>query len=671
MQPLKKIAFYLFFVVFCFLAIHQVSAKLDLSAKKSYEKKYHGSRIVQIQIVGNRFVPSSKILEMISSKIGTRFNRRKLKEDVRTVYDSGYFQKVSGNHYHLSSGIKLVFTVKENPIVKKVVITGTRLIPLNKIESFMKTVPGKILNTTTLYQDVLAINDYYASQGYSEPTNHVVNLAWTKSGIVKLKIKEGIRIKTIDIKGDTVYPLAEIRSRIHSKIGEVFNRKKMEQDLGRIARLYKEDGYVLSGLKGNIKPDGTYVVDITETIVQGMRIEGNKITKPYVIYRYIHTKTGSALNRKRVRNDLRRLHETGYFTSVKVEPEPGTKPGKVVLVWRVREARQGIASIGIGYAGASGLYPGGLTGDITISENNIKGTGQGANITWQRGPYVSEIDVGYNNPFLDKQEDSISVQYFNSDYYNLQQYLPSISNPSALQLATFQDHEAGETLTWGRPIIDQWTHIFATLTHENVFANGIDYTFSSILVPFTQGTINEASFTLIRDTRDNPMNPKKGVYYSATYGKGGAPLGGDFNFDQYEAEARRYFTFHGKYTLAFRVMGGLDSGDIPITNWFTLGGPDTLRGYTLDTFLGTRMVLGQAELRFPLGHSKTFQGALFYDIGNTWLPSQTVNLGQLFHDYGVGIDVNLPNLGLGIIRLDFAFGGTQGTRTVIGIGQAF
>jgi outer membrane protein insertion porin family len=668
---LKKIIVYFLFVILCSLATHPVSAKLSHLTEKSSKKKLHSSRIVQIQIVGNYLVPSDKILEMISSKMGTRFNKRKLKEDVRTIYDSGYFQKVSGNHYSLDNGIKLVFTVKENPVVKKVLITGTHLIPVSKIESLMKTVPGKILNTTTLYQDVLAINDYYVSQGYSEPTNHVVNLAWTKKGIVKLKIKEGIRIKAIDIKGDTVYPLAELKAKIHSKIGTVFNRKKMEQDLGRIARLYKEDGYVLSGLKGNIRPDGTYVVDITETIVQSMRIEGNKITKPYVIYRYIHTKTGSALNRKRVRNDLRRLHQTGYFTSVKVEPEPGTRPGKVVLVWRVREARQGIASIGIGYAGASGLYPGGITGDISISENNISGTGQGADITWQRGPYVSEIDVGYNNPFLDNQQDSISIQYFNSDYYNLQQYLPSVSNPTQLELSTFEDHQAGETFTWGRPLINQWTHIFVTLTHESVFANGINYTFSNTLIPFTQGIINEASTTLINDTRDNPMNPRKGSYYSATYGIGGGPFGGDFKFNQYEAEVRKYFTFHGKYTLAFRVMGGYDEGNIPITNWFTLGGPDTLRGYTLDTFLGTRMVLGQAELRFPIGHSKTFQGALFYDTGNAWAPSLGIQFGHLYDDYGVGINVNLPNLGLGIIRLDFALGGTQGTRTVIGIGQAF
>jgi len=553
--------------------------------------------------------------------------------------------------------------VIENPPVSEIDIVGNSIVPTSKLESLMKTAVGKILNTRTLYGDVLAVNEYYENLGYTDPSNHVVDLSWSKDGKVTLKMQEGIVIKAIQITGDTVYPESQLRGLVHTKIGDVFNRKNIEADLGNIASLYKDDDYVLTGLKGNIKPDGTVVVEITETRVESMRIEGNTKTKDYVIYRQIKTKVGSVLRTKRIQKDIENLNNTGYFETVNVEPEEGTEPGKVALVWKVKEQKTGTASLGIGYSGGGGAYQGGITGAVSVSEKNIKGTGQAAYIQWQRGIYVDSISVGYQNPWIDQAQDSLAVSIYDSHYFNQTQVIPTTN-----AVSFFNDTQVGESVTVGRPIFDEDTHAYVTLKHEYISTSGVLFPFLPNATGPVAGTVDSLAPAVTRDTRDDVFDTKHGRFYSASYEYAG--FGGTFTFNKYQGDIRQYYSLAHNLTFAWRLLGGVGKGNVPITDWYVLGGPDTLRGYDLNRFVGTTMLLGQTELRFPFGKQKIFNGALFYEAGNVFQPGQTFTFSNLPKDYGFGIRMKLPNLGLGIIRLDFAFGG-EGTRTVIGIGQTF
>lgn len=623
--------------------------------------------IVSVEVEGNKLVPRDQILEVLSTKTGEALEEAKLNRDLHSIYDLGFFTDVKAEKVKTEKGLKLLFLVVENPIVQQIEIQGNSIVQSSKLFSLMKTTSGKILNTRTLYGDVLVINQYYENQGYTDPSNHVVDLSWSKEGKVGLKIQEGIVIREIQVHGNTVYPEARIRSLVKTKVGDVFNRKSIEADLGNVANLYKDDDYILTGLKGNIKPDGIVIVDITETHVESMRVEGNLKTKDYVIYRHIKSKVGDVLRSKRIQKDIERLNNTGYFEKVNVDPEEGTEPGKVALVWKIKEQKTGTASLGLGYSGGGGSNRGGLTGAVSVSERNIKGTGQAAYIQWQRGVFVNSFSIGYQNPWIDKQEDSVSVSFFNSNFFNQNQVIPGTNPP---QFSKFSDRRVGGSLTVGRPVFDEDTRVFVTFKHESISTSGVLSLFLPVQSTAVAGSVNSLAPAITRDTRDDVFDTSKGDFYSASYERAGPPFGGTFEFNKYQGDIRKYFPLPHNFTLAFRVLGGLGRGNVPITDWYVLGGSDTLRGYDLSRFIGTRMFLTSGELRFPLGKQKIFKGALFFDAGNAFQPGQQVSFKKLPSDYGIGIRMNLPNLGLGIIRLDFAFGG-DGTRSVIGIGQSF
>jgi hypothetical protein len=91
-------------------------------------------------------------------------------------------------------------------------------------------------------------------------------------------------------------------------------------------------------------------------------------------------------------------------------------------------------------------------------------------------------------------------------------------------------------------------------------------------------------------------------------------------------DARRYIRLSNRVSLAFRLVGGLGTGEDPQP--YFLGGGATLRGYGYSALYGSRFGLGNFEFRFPLLDVLVwpiegfaiggFRGVFFADLGTAW-----------------------------------------------------
>ncbi|HEY3998321.1 MAG TPA: BamA/TamA family outer membrane protein, partial [Candidatus Xenobia bacterium] len=240
--------------------------------------------------------------------------------------------------------------------------------------------------------------------------------------------------------------------------------------------------------------------------------------------------------------------------------------------------------------------------------------------------------------------------------------------------ALYDDRDVGASVTFGR-LINEDLRLFLTLKKEHI---EITEDPASQFVPVGLGTgdINSVALAGLYDTRDDIFNPHKGTYINLGVVGAGGPLGGNFKYTKVQGEFRKYIPMKKDRVIATRFWGGSINGTAPVTEFFFLGGIDTLRAYPDNSLLGTSFILANAEFRFPIAKLKLLSGAVFAEAGNaynngTLSNAQTFNNGRgLLTDGGVGLRLVYPSLGLGVIRLDYAVG-QNGGRSSVGIGQSF
>jgi len=110
-----------------------------------------------------------------------------------------------------------------------------------------------------------------------------------------------------------------------------------------------------------------------------------------------------------------------------------------------------------------------------------------------------------------------------------------------------------------------------------------------------EGTMRSAVFTLEGGSvRALSTRPSGAAFrLEAEVGQG---LGGDFDFSRYQGDVRTYTRFNRDTGFSLRFRGGFTEGEVPVQKAFTLGGAGSVRAYSQNSFLGTRMMLANAEL---------------------------------------------------------------------------
>jgi NTE family protein len=137
------------------------------------------------------------------------------------------------------------------------------------------------------------------------------------------------------------------------------------------------------------------------------------------------------------------------------------------------------------------------------------------------------------------------------------------------------------------------------------------------------------------DTLDNPYFPTKGVRARANYTAGLTALGETADFQQ--ASASGFYAFSlGRNTLMLNVEGGdTVQGTLPLPSLFTLGGPFSFPGYSIDELTGDTYFAARAIYRYKLtGDAESLFGLPFYVgatvvTGNTWARSRDVDFSNL------------------------------------------
>ncbi len=200
-----------------------------------------------------------------------------------------------------------------------------------------------------------------------------------------------------------------------------------------------------------------------------------------------------------------------------------------------------------------------------------------------------------------------------------------------------------------RTISDDFYYTFGTYFQYYKVADTVDKFIGELYSQTLDATAYDAHIyagfntSLVIDTRDNKINPHRGMLWETKAQGYISVLDEGYNFLKLNSDMSFYlsFKYNPNFVMAFRVGGAANIGDYIFYHANFLGNKTNLRGFRANRFAGDEYVYQNTDIRIKITdfNNYLFRGqmgiSLFNDIGRVWLEDEN---SEKWHDgYGGGI----------------------------------
>ena len=378
--------------------------------------------------------------------------------------------------------------------------------------------------------------------------------------------------------------------------------------------------------------------------VGGIIVAGLDTTRDSVIRSRLPFEEGDALGSGDLLEVRRRLVSMGIFRSVDVnllEPEEPISERNVLI--RVVEGPRTSIGYGAGYSEREQVR-----GEGEWTRNNLFGMGHTLSLFGRFSLKGTRMVATYRGAESVEGEVPIFVSAFRESQDR--ESLDFIRSGIGVQVTR---------RVFGRNLFLRYDLTTSELFDLKINPIQIDRNFADNL------WLSAVSASLVTDTRDDPVDPRRGrfgivdVEWSSALLRSRAPflkgLGQQYLF--FPVGEQIVVAVAGRLGLAW-TLGADEPALVPITERFFAGGATTLRGYKLDRagpldpsgypVGGNLLIVGNIEVRFPIFGS--LRGAVFSDHGGVYSEVSSFRLPDLGHNLGAGLRWNTP---LGPLRFDY------------------
>lgn len=628
-----------------------------------------------IKFTGNKKIKTKELREICALKEGTIISSKAIFDGKIKILDTytkkGYYLtgvEVKKNERDGKLDLEYVISEGHKVRIKSIEISGNNAFSdaaikaklKNKEKSWYRS--GKF-NEKEFNKDKERIAEFYQKRGYPnfELLDAQIKPDKSKKWIkILFTVNEGKRlyIGDVNFEGNKVIGTPILIEIVKFKKGEPYNRKKIDKTLQNLYSLYADRGYIYVRIEPHESVEDS-IVNISYKIDEGsparvrkIIIEGNTKTHEKVIRRELTIFPGDILRRNELIKSQRKVFNLGYFQNIIPDTRQVSEEGDIDLIIKVEEKQAGQIQAGMSYSAEYGL-----TGNIVLAVPNFRGVGQTIHLTYEKGQKVENINLGFQEPWLFDTPLGFGFSLFK--LMQQRRYL------------YYYEKRAGGNFFFTRPIprLDyaKGTIMYGLARIEATVDEKDSARVSPIIWDLSKEGAkisSEITFTLVRDSRDNFINPTTGTRNSISPQFAGGILGGNVTYQKYELESSTYHRLFWRLVLMLRgKLGIITPESAPIYEKFVLGGvgPWGLRGYP-DWSIGPtqdgNVVGGGFATVFSLELKAVFEQNIyplvFFDIGNVWNSFREANLSDLKKGIGFGIRMEIPMMG--IVGFDFGYG---------------
>lgn len=193
-----------------------------------------GKTVVDINVAGTNYTKQEDAVQAAKTKVGDLLTEEGIKQDIRSIYELGTYFDVFARFEEVPEGVKVVYTVMENPILQDIVVEGNTKLTAEEVLGMVTVRKGETLNTKTLNGDARKIEQHYHDQGYI--FTKVSDVSMGDGGVLTMTINEGM-LEGFAVKGNEKTKERVVTREMRLKPGEPFNVKDARRSMQRVYNL--------------------------------------------------------------------------------------------------------------------------------------------------------------------------------------------------------------------------------------------------------------------------------------------------------------------------------------------------------------------------------------------------------------------------------------------------
>ncbi|MDR2162117.1 MAG: outer membrane protein assembly factor BamA [Desulfovibrio sp.] len=237
-----------------------------------------------VEVRGTKVLDPDVVLLRINTRKGDIVDSAAIDQEVKRIWDLGYFSDVKVEMEDREDGLYLIYEVTEKPRLESISVEGNQEMDEEDILSAMSNKAGSIFNERMLAEDIAKILEMYRKDGYylAKVQQRLETRQGGATAALFLTIDEGKRlyIKEVriegaeqlsesDVKGELLLSERSIISWITGS--GVLNEDLIERDSSAISAYYLDNGFLdISVAAPDIRYDEDGIV-LTFPINEGVR----------------------------------------------------------------------------------------------------------------------------------------------------------------------------------------------------------------------------------------------------------------------------------------------------------------------------------------------------------------------------------------------------------------
>ncbi len=505
--------------------------------------------VISVKIEGNQQITTAEIKEKISLKPGSAFDRIKLRQDIKALYQMGCFSEVAADTDPHKDGLYVTFFVKENPMVADMEFHGNKEIKAKRLRSDLDFRPG-----TLVYREGMVDSYVEKLKAHYKDRDYLVDVQGRMEKINENQVKlvfdiaeeKKAKILNINFKGNKAIKSKKLKKVVSSKNSWLFIRHyydsfQYEEDVAKIERAYKDKGYVMVEVN---KEDPVLIpkkrgVDLFFNVIEGpqyangsIRVFGNSLFTSAEISSTLRQVPGDVYSQSGMEKDSQRLYDLyanqGYVTTDVVRQlSLDTEARKVNLTYQLKEGNrvyvgdirfQGIgADRGIVTPGSKGYSEVGLKTKEKVLRREIP---------------VETGDILKKNEVVEGQRRLMNLGYFDRVAPSDE---PTLSMDTHDLVYYMMEHKTGSINFGVGYSTNKKAQIFVDMEEKNLFGSGNSLRLKADLAqegsefwltytePYFMDTRATVSMSIFRDSLDRTLSADKisyDEYGNKVYGDG-------------------------------------------------------------------------------------------------------------------------------------------------------